>query len=137
MKKLIIVTIIAAFFAACGNKPANESATKVASLKTWVDSVSKVADADTMCNSEAWTKWNTDYETVKNGINEADLADADKTTLNTTNETWTATGARYSDCIKKKEEAMKAMEAAKDTTAAATTPPPAAPADAKAAETKK
>jgi hypothetical protein len=135
MKKLIIVTIVAAFFAACGEKPANESTTKATGLKTWVDSVSKIADADTMCNAESWTKWNSDYEAANAGINETELADADKTSYAATKETWAATGTRYTECMKKKEEAMKAAEMAKDTTAAMT--PPAVPGDAKAAEPKK
>jgi hypothetical protein len=135
MKKLIIVTIIAAFFAACGNPAASESATKVANLNKWVDSVKGLATSATTCDSATWAGWNSAYEAELNGINEAELAEADKTTLSTAKATWADAGTAYTACITKaKEEAAKAAAMAADTTKA---PEAIAPIDAKKEEVKK
>ncbi len=117
MKKLIIVTLIAAFFAACGNKAANESTTKVAGLKTWVDSVSGLAAATTTYDSATWATWDADYNNVVNGIVEADLDEATKATLAETKAKWAETGTAYSNgMMKAKEEAAKAAAMATDST---------------------
>src|SRR5687767_1414067 len=132
MKKLIIVTIIAAFFAACSNTPAvSESATKVTNLNKWVDSVKGLATSATTCDSATWASWDAAYNAELAGINEAELADADKTTLNDAKTKWADAGTSYSACITKAKEAAAA--AAADTTKAMT--PEVAPVPAP--ETKK
>lgn len=106
MKKLIIVSVIAAFFAACGNKT-NESAAKVTTLKTWVDSVKGLAGSATTHDSATWATWNASYTEVLNGINEQELDEASKKTLEETKAAWDETGKMYG-------EAMNAEKAAKE-----------------------
>jgi len=110
MKKLIVVTIIAAFFAACNNTPAvSESAAKVAGLKTWVDSVKGLVSTATTYDSATWANWDAAYQGSLATINETELAEADKTTLEASKTSWTEAGATYSAGIAKaKEEAAKA-----------------------------
>jgi hypothetical protein len=113
MKKLIVVSIVAAFFAACNNKPAvSESATKVGNLNHWVDSVKTLATGATTCDSATWAGWDAAYNTELAGINEAELAEADKTTLADAKTKWADAGTAYTACITKaKEEAAKAAAA--------------------------
>lgn len=115
MKKLIIVSVIAAFFAACGNKN-NESAAKVTTLKTWVDSVNGLAASSTSHDSATWATWNASYTEVLNGINEQELDEASKKTLEETKASWDATGKMYTEAMNTEKAQKEAeMKAAMDT----------------------
>jgi hypothetical protein len=136
MKKLIIVTIIAAFFAACNNTPAvNASTAKAAGLKTWVDSVKGLVSTATTYDSATWANWNGTYETEVAAINETELAEADKTTLAATKASWAEAGQMYTAGMEKaKAEAAAAAMATDSTTMA---PPAVAPATTPEAAKKK
>ncbi len=138
MKKLIIVTIIAAFFAACGNNAGSASAKKVGDLNHWVDSIQKVAAADTACNATTWSAWDATFQEEVKGINEAELAEADKTAFAAAKTNWTTVGTDYTACIKKVEDAKAAAAAlsAMDTTKVMA-PPTEAPVEMKKEEAKK
>lgn len=115
MKKLIIVTIIAAFFAACNNTPAvSASAAKVAGLTKWVDSVKGLATAATTFDSATWATWDAAYNAEMTGINETELDEATMATLTTTKSAWAEVGTMYSAGIQKaKDDAKAAMDTTK------------------------
>ena len=120
MKNLIVVTIIAAFFAACNNTPAvSESTKNVNGLKTWVDSVKGIATTTTTFDSATWANWNGTYEANLATINEAELAEADKATLEATKTSWSEAGTTYSAGIAKAKADAAAANAMKDSTVVA------------------
>jgi hypothetical protein len=119
MKKIIIVTIIASFFAACNNTPAvTESATKLAGLTTWVDSIKNVISTTTEYDSATWAGYAEGFNTAVAGINETELDEAGKTSFEAIKTSWTEVGTLYTQGL----EAAKAKAAeALDTTAAVET----------------
>ncbi len=121
MKKLFILTVIAAFFAACSNTPAvSESATKVADLNKWVDSVKGLVASATTFDSATWASYSEGFNNALTGINEAELDETSKATLTTIKTTWEGVGASYSSGIESLKKAEAAM--ATDSTSTATDP---------------
>lgn len=114
MKKLIIVSVIAAFFAACGNKN-NDSAAKVDGLDKWVDSVKTVAMADTAPSQASWEGWNATYTENMNGINMEGMDEASKSKLEATKTKWAEVGTSYTQMITDKAAKEAEMKAAMDT----------------------
>jgi peroxiredoxin len=119
MKKVLIMSAVAAFFAACSNTPAvSESASKVESLKNWVDSIKTVAEGATTADSSQWAAWAADFNKAQETIKADELDEATKTILDGVNTAWEGLGTMYSAKINEaKEAAMKAMETT-DSTAA-------------------
>ena len=112
MKKVLILSAAVAFFAACNSAPAvSESAAKVTSLNTWVDSVKGLVSSTTTYDSATWASYSEQFNTALSGINETELDEASKTALTTLKTTWEGVGATYSTGISN-------AQAAKDTAAA-------------------
>ncbi len=117
MKKLIIAAFVAAFFAACNNTPAvNESATKVAGLTTWVDSIKNVIATSTTHDSASWAGYNASFQEVVGSIKMEELDEAGKAALTAATNSWAEVGANYTTMMN--DEIAKAKAAA-DTAAAA------------------
>lgn len=117
MKKLFFLTVIAAFFAACSSTPAvSESATKVAALGTWVDSVKGLVASATSFDSATWASHSEGFNTALAGINEAELDEATKTTLSGIKTTWEGVGASYSSGIESQKKAEMEAKMATDST---------------------
>lgn len=112
MKKVLIMSAVAAFFAACSNTPAvSESASQVESLKNWVDSIKTVAESATTADESQWATWAADFNKAQETIKADELDEATKTVLDEVNKAWEGLGATYTAKINEaKEAAMKAME---------------------------
>jgi hypothetical protein len=123
MKKIIIVTIIASFFAACNNTPAvTESATKLAGLTSWVDSIKTVIGSTTEFTSEAWAGYAESFDNAVAGINETELDEAGKTTFEAAKTAWTEVGTLYTQGLEAaKAKSMEATDSTLTTTTTTTT----------------
>jgi hypothetical protein len=120
MKKIIIVSIIASFFAACNNTPAvTESATKLAGLTTWVDSIKNVISTTTEFDSATWAGYAESFNNAVAGINETELDEAGKTTFEATKTAWTEVGTLYTQGLEAAKQ--KAMEVTDSTSTTTTT----------------
>ena len=109
MKKLIIATFVAALFAACNNTPAvNESATKVAGLTTWVDSIKNVIATSTMHDSVSWASYNTSFNDVVASIKMDELDEAGKTALTAATNAWAEVGTNYTTMMAAEKAAVAA-----------------------------
>jgi outer membrane murein-binding lipoprotein Lpp len=110
MKKLFILSVTAALFAACSSAPkVSESATKVSDLTSWVDSVKGLVSTATDFNAETWEKYSADFNSAMEGINVEELDEASKATLEGLKTTWEGVGESYSSGI---ENVKKQMEEA-------------------------
>lgn len=115
MKKLIIASFVAAFFAACNNTPAvTESATKVAALTTWVDSVKNLIATSTTHDSASWANYNTEFNNAVASIKMDELDEAGKASLTAATNSWNEVGANYTKMM---ADEKAAAAAAADTTA--------------------
>lgn len=111
MKKLVILTLVTAFFAACNNSPElSESATKVADLGKWVDSVKNLVASSSTFDSATWAGYSEGFNTAKESINETELDEAAKTTLGTITSTWEGISESYKSGMENSKKA--ALEAA-------------------------
>ncbi len=111
MKKLFILTVFAAFFAACNNSPElSESAMKVADLGKWVDSVKNLVSSSSTFDSATWAGYSEGFNTAKEGINETELDEATRTTYGTIQSTWEGIGESYLSGMENSKKA--ALEAA-------------------------
>jgi|GEM_PF-4498844 len=123
MKKVFILTVIAAFFAACNSTPAvSESATKVADLTKWVDSVKGLVASASTFDSATWASYSEGFNNALTGINEAELDEASKTTLATIKTTWEGVGSSYASGIENAKKAAAEAAMASDSTATAVDP---------------
>ncbi|MDP2176568.1 MAG: hypothetical protein Q8K70_11725 [Bacteroidota bacterium] len=122
MKKIIIVSIIASFFAACNNTPAvTESATKLAGLTTWVDSIKNVISTTTEFDSASWAGYAESFNNAVAGINETELDEAGKTTFEAAKTAWTEVGTLYTQGLEAKAKAMQVTDSTSTTTTTTTT----------------
>lgn len=123
MKKVFILTVIAAFFAACNSTPAvSESATKVADLTKWVDSVKGLVASASTFDSATWASYSEGFNNALTGINEAELDEASKTALSTVKTTWEGVGSSYASGIENAKKAAAEAAMASDSTAKAADP---------------
>ncbi len=113
MKKLFIISAIASIFAACNNTPAvSESATKIAGLTTWVDSIKNVISSTTEFDSATWAGYSESFNTAIAGINEAELDETSKATFEGIKTTWGEVGTSYTQGMEAaKAKAMEVMNA--------------------------
>src|SRR5574343_365259 len=89
MKNIFFSIAAVAALSACNNTPAvNESITKVTGLKTWVDSIKSIVDTTKNFDSTAWANYSAGFQDATSGINETELAEATKTTLEAIKTTW-------------------------------------------------
>lgn len=120
MKKVFILTVIAAFFAACNSTPAvSESATKVADLTKWVDSVKGLVASASTFDSATWASYSEGFNNALTGINEAELDEVSKTALGTIKTTWEGVGSSYASGIENAKKAAAEAAMATDSTAKA------------------
>ena len=111
MKKLFILAVFAAFFAACNNSPElSESAVKVADLGKWVDSVKNLVSSSSSFDSATWAGYSEGFNTAKEGINETELDEATRTAYGTIQNTWEGIGESYRSGMENSKKA--ALEAA-------------------------
>jgi hypothetical protein len=111
MKKLLILAVFAAFFAACNNSPElSESAVKVADLGKWVDSVKNLVSSSSSFDSATWAGYSEGFNTAKEGINETELDEATRTAYGTIQSTWEGIGESYRSGMENSKKA--ALEAA-------------------------
>lgn len=119
MKKVVILSAVVAFFAACNSTPAvSESAAKVTALNTWVDSVKGLVSSTTAYDSATWASYSEQFNTALSGINETELDEASKTALSTLKTTWEGVGATYSAGIENAKKAAAAVTGTDSTGAA-------------------
>ena len=131
MKNIFFSIAAVAALSACNNTPViNESITKVGELKNWVDSIKSIVDTTRNFDSTAWANYSAGFQDATSGINETELDEATKTTLEAVKTTWTSIGDQYAAGITKAKEAAVMTS---DTAAAATTAVPTE-ADVKKAE---
>lgn len=129
MKKVFIMSAVAALIAACSSAPkVTESATNLEKLNKWVDSIKTLAaDTAKSADSATWAGWNTEFEGVVGTIKAEELDATQATTLEAVKTAWTTAGASYSERI---AAAKAAAAAVVDTTAAAVNAAPAAATEA-------
>jgi hypothetical protein len=117
MKKLLILAVFAAFFAACNNSPElSESAVKVADLGKWVDSVKNLVSSSSSFDSATWAGYSEGFNTAKEGINETELDEATRTAYGTIQSTWEGIGESYRSGMENSKKAAL-VAAAMDSTA--------------------
>ena len=106
MKKLIILTVLAAFFAACNNSPeVSESATKVADLGKWVDSIKNLVSSSSTFDSATWAGYSEGFNTANESINDEELDEVTRTTHGTIQSTWEGIGESYRSGIENSKKA--------------------------------
>ncbi|MEZ4804327.1 MAG: hypothetical protein R2852_02240 [Bacteroidia bacterium] len=110
MKKLFILSVTAAFFAACSSAPKeSESASKVTELTAWVDSIGGLVSTATDFNQETWDQYSADFNSAMDGINAEELDETSKASLDALKTKWEGVGSTYSSGI---ETVKKQMEEA-------------------------
>ena len=111
MKKLLILSVLAAFFAACNSAPEqSESAMRVEDLGKWVDSIKNLVSSSSTFDSATWSGYSEGFNTANEGINATELDEASTTAYSTLQNTWEGVGESYRSGIENSKKA--ALEAA-------------------------
>jgi hypothetical protein len=123
MKKLLILSLFAASFAACNSSPEqSESAMRVEDLGKWVDSIKNLVSSSSTFDSATWSGYSEGFNTANEGINATELDEASTAAYSTLQNTWEGIGESYRSGIENSKKAAleaAAMDSNKaDTTAA-------------------
>lgn len=118
MKKLLFISVLSLAAYACSNAPKmSESATKVAGIKTWVDSIKAIVDTSNNFDSTRLADWNAQFQDAIANINVEELDEASKTAFSAAQDAFKSVGSTYQMGIDKAKAAAATVTTATDSTA--------------------